>query len=169
LIETHRHNSRALLASVIAALALTFSPSALAADSIATGIVGSQLSLVVSTPAVMTFTPSTDGVASSLVTVTSTQPSWSLTVHDALATTPGQMDEVNCVTRALAGGSLGTALFWSAPAEGTSGSLSSTPATVKAGGAFVDTVTVNFTQAVDPAEDLATGDCYQVTLSWTVA
>jgi hypothetical protein len=160
-IKTDTNNGRALLAAVTAALALTFAPSAIAA--------GSELSVVAATPAVMTFTPSTDGAASSVVTVTSTQPSWTLTVHDALATTPGQMDKVNCVTRALVGGGLDSPLSWSAPAAGTSGSLSATPATVKASGAFVDTVTVNFTQAVDPAEDVATGDCYQLTLTWTVA
>jgi hypothetical protein len=159
-----------LLVSAIAALSLTLSPSALAAGgtSDATGLVGADLSVAAATPALMTFTPSTPGTSSSVVTVTSTQPSWNLTVHDSGVTTPGQMDRVNCVTRAPLGDSLDNALSWSAPAAGTSGSLSGTPATVKANGSLVASVTVNFTQPIGATEDLTAGDCYGVTLTWTV-
>jgi hypothetical protein len=65
------------------------------------------------------------------------------------------------------GGSLNNALAWSAPAAGTSGVLSATPATVKANGSLVEVVNVNLAQAIDATEDLAVGDCYQVTLTWT--
>lgn len=158
------------LALATAAFALASSSPAAGATSTsdATGLVGSELSLTVAAPAAMTFTPSADGASSSLVSVTSTQSSWSLTVHDAAATTPGQMDRVNCVTRAPLGGSLDTALAWTAPGAGTSGSLSGTPATVKANGSLIEAVPVSFTQPVGATEDVATGDCYQVTLTWTV-
>jgi hypothetical protein len=157
-----------ILVSAIAALTLTPNAVAATGTSEVPGVAGSELSVVAATPSAMTFTPSTDGTSSTLVTVTSTQLSWSLTVHDAGATTPGQMDKVDCVTRAPLGGSLSNPLAWSAPGAGTSGALSATPATVMANGSLAGTVAVDLTQGIDATEDIASGTCYGVTLTWTV-
>ena len=156
--------------SAVAVAVLTFPAAAAAVGSTTdvSGTVGSELSVVATDPLPMTFSPSIDGVAASTVTVTSTQPSWSLTIHDAGATTPGHMDKVNCATRALLTGSLANALAWAAPGPGTSGSLSGSGAAVKSNGSLVDSVVVNFTQGIGAAEDVALGDCYQLTVTWTV-
>lgn len=131
------------------------------------GVVGSELSVSTTAAAAMTLTHATPGSSSTTVTVTSTLPTWALTVSDASATTPGKMDKVDCVTRVLLGGSLTNALAWSAPVEGTSGSLSATPATVKSNGALVGSVAVNFTQSLAAGDGAASGSCYELTATWT--
>lgn len=161
---------RLRIATPVALLALAALPAvapAATTTSDVTGVVGTELSLAVSAPALMSFTPSTDGTSSSAVTITSTT-SWTLTIADAGATTPGQMDKVDCVTRTALGGSLANALQWADAAAGTSGNLSATPATV-ATGSLVSVRTVGYTQPVGAAESVAAGDCYQLTATYTVS
>ena len=159
--------TRFVAAVGIAVLTFPAAAAAVGSTTDVTGVVGSELSVAATDPLPMAFSPSIDGTATSTVTVTSTQPSWSLTIHDAGTTTPGQMDKANCTTRALLTGSLASALAWAAPGPGTSGSLSGTPATVKSNGSLVDSVVVNFTQGIGASEDLAVGDCYQLAVTWT--
>ena len=157
--------------AVIALLAPTGASAASSTtDSTVDGTAGAELSLAVATPALMTFTHSSPATSTSLVTVTSTSPNWTLTVADQDAsgsTTPGRMDKVNCVTGALLGGSLANALEWSA--DGTTfNSLSGTSATVTSG-SLVGETTVTYRQALGASEDVALGDCYRLTPSYTVS
>jgi hypothetical protein len=151
----------------VAALAVALPGSALAATSSndVAGTVGSELSVSATAPGAMSFSPSTDGLSSSTVTVSSTQSAWTLSISDAGATTPGQLDKVDCTTRVASSGSLASALGWAGPA--LSGSLSDTAATVKSG-ASVEDVAVSFTQAIGATEDLVADDCYQLAVTWTV-
>jgi hypothetical protein len=162
----------AFVASV-AALGLIAPAGALAAStstaSEVTSTAGAELSLVVATPAAMTLTHAVTPTATSAVTVTSTSPSWTLSVSDQDASgslTPGKMDRVNCITSALLGGSLASALQWSV--DGTTfNSLSGTPATV-ATGSLVDAKTVTYRQALGATEGITVGDCYRLTATYTV-
>ena len=160
------------MAIVVAALAVALPGSALAAtesDNV-TGTVGSELSVSATNPAAMSFSPSTDGSSSSTVSVSSITSSWTLSISDAGATTPGQLDKVDCSTRVAVdpAASLASAFAWSASGPGTSGSLSGSAATVKASGASVEDVAVSFTQAIGATEDLVADDCYQLAVTWTV-
>lgn len=155
--------------SIVAALALAAPALGVSATGTTTvsGVVGSELSVTSTAASAMTLTHAVTGTSSTTVTVTSTLPAWTLTVSDALATTPGKMDKVNCATRALLGGGLTNALSWSAPAEATSGSLSATPATVKSNGSLIGAVAVNFSQGLVAGDTVTSGDCYELTVTWT--
>jgi flagellar capping protein FliD len=177
-MELHVSNERGIamkarrLAIAVAALALVLPGSALAATTdtdTVSGTVGSELSVSTNGDRTLSaFSPSTDGTASSTVSISSTAASWTLSIKDPGATTPGQMDKVDCGdSSVLLGGSLASALAWAVP-SGNSGSLSGSNATVRAG-ASVEDVTVNFTQAIGATEDLTSGDCYALSVLWTVA
>jgi hypothetical protein len=152
------------LAGAVAALA-ALPASAVAADTTSTvsGVVGTELSLSVAAPAAMTFTPSTDGTASSLVSVVSTQPSWTLSIRDAGGTTPGFLDKV----LPSAGGSLSSPLEWRLSGGSTWNALSGTAATVTTG-SLVQSQVVEYRQQVDAAEDVAAGDTYSLVATYTV-
>jgi hypothetical protein len=158
----------ALSAALVAALLVAAPAGAATSTSRVTGLVGTELSLAVTTPpAPMTFSPSTDGAATSLLAITSTT-AWTLTIHDAGSTTPGRMDKVDCATRAAGAGSLTDALSWANAAATTSGSLSGTPATV-AQGTGISTQTVALTQTVPATESLTAADCYELTATYTLS
>jgi hypothetical protein len=151
-------------ALVAAALGLLALPgSALAADTLVGGTVGSELSLAVATPAVMTLTHASPGTTSSLVTVTSTAPSWTLKVSDGSGTTPGFMDKIT------GGGpaSLANPLEWKLSSAGTFNNLSATPATVTTG-SLVGAALVDFRQALAATDDVAAADTYNLTATFTV-
>jgi hypothetical protein len=152
---------KAIIASVLGLLALP--GSALATDTVVGGAVGSELSLAVATPAVMTLTHATAGTASSLVTVTSTQASWDLKISDGSGTTPGFMDKV------LGSGpaSLTNPLQWKLSTSGTYNNLSATPTTVTTG-SLVGTALVDFRQALAAADNVAVADTYNLTATFTV-
>lgn len=125
------------------------------------------LSVSIPTPPVqMTITHATPGTSSMIVSVVSVL-TYTMTIHDGSATTPGFMDRVTCATTSLVGGSLGRPLHWASPTTGASGDLSATPATV-ATGVLLDTVQVDFTQTLDAAESVAQGDCYYLPVTITV-
>ena len=152
---------KALVAAALGLLALP--GSALAADTVVGGTVGSELSLAVATPAVMTLTHASPGTTSSLVTVTSTAPSWTLKVSDGSGTTPGFMDKI------LGSGpaSLTDPLEWKLSSSGTYNNLSATPATVRTG-SLVGTALVDFRQTLDAADNVAAADTYNLTATFTV-
>jgi hypothetical protein len=131
------------------------------------GVVGSELSVTTTPASAITLTHASAGSTSTTVSVTSTLPAWALTIHDGSALTPGKMDRVDCVTRSLLTGSLTNSLAWSAPAEGTSGSLSATPAPVKSNGSLIGSVAVNFSQTLSSSDAAASGSCYELTAVWT--
>jgi len=166
----------AIVVSIAAALGLGLivAPGAGAttgnADSTVSGIGGPELSLAVATPAALTLTHAAPATSTSLVTVTSTSPSWTLSISDddvSGSGTPGYMDNVNCITHALLGGSLLNALEWSNNGGSTYNALSSTPATVKAG-SLIDTQTVTYRQSLGASEAVGAGDCYELTTTYTV-
>jgi flagellar capping protein FliD len=133
------------------------------------GVVGSELSVAVSTPPTpMALTHAAAGTSAAALSIVSTTP-WTLTIHDASSTTPGQMDKVNCTSSAALGGSLANALQWSNALDSTkSGALSGTPATV-ATGSLVGAATVNFSQSLGASEALNAADCYELQATFTVA
>lgn len=157
-----------ILAGAVLALFLPTQAQAasIGSDSLVAGVGGSELAITVATPAAMTFTPSTDGAATSLVTVTSTAPAWTLSVLDQSATTPGKLDKVDCVTGASTGGGLANPLQWSTDGIAFN-DLSGTAATV-ATGTLVDAKTVTYKQQVDPGDGVALAACYQLTATYTV-
>lgn len=158
---------RTLIATcALCALALPSAAQGASGTSDVAGTAGAELSLSVATPTAMTFTPSVDGVSSSVVTVTSTQATWAWTIHDAGVTTPGQMDKVNCATRAPLTGSLENPLQWKL-SGGSYANLSGTPAAVRTG-SLVEANTVEFQQPVGSTEDITAADCYQLTVTHTV-
>lgn len=155
---------KALCVAVLGAMALP--GSALAADTTSTvsGAIGSELSLAVATPAVMTITHSTPGTTSSLVTVTSTSLSWTLSIRDASGSaTPGHM------SRVTGGGpdTLENPLEWSLNGSGTFQGLTASPATVKTG-ALVGTALVDFRQPLGATEGVNATDTYNLTATYTV-
>lgn len=160
---------RCKLVTMVAALAALAVPSSAAAASSSstsdlTGTVISELSLAVGTPGLLNLDHSPSGATtSSLVTVTSTSPTWTLSVSDADATTPGRMDACGGTGTPA---SLANALQW-APDGSTFADLTGTPATVGTG-SLIDTETVTYKQVLDPGEDVTFGDCYQLTATYTV-
>lgn len=152
---------KAIIASVLGLLALP--GSSLAADTVVGGAVGSELSLAVAAPALMTLTHATPGATSSLVTVTSTQASWDLKVSDGSGTTPGFMDRITGSGPA----SLSNPLQWRLNGSGTYNNLSATPATVKTG-SLVGTALVDFRQDLAAADNVAAADTYNLTATFTV-
>jgi flagellar capping protein FliD len=133
------------------------------------GIIGSELSVAVSTPPTpMALTHAADGTSAAALSVVSTTP-WTLTIHDASTTTPGQMDKVNCTSHAPLGGSLANAMQWANALDATkSGALSGTPATVATGN-LVGVATVNFSQSLGASEALVAADCYELQATFTVS
>jgi hypothetical protein len=154
---------KALCATVLGVLALPGTAAAVDTTSEVTGTVGSELSLAVGTPSPMVLTHATPGTASSLVTVTSTATSWTLSITDASATTPGKMD------RLIGGGptSLANPLQWKLNSSGTYNNLSGTPATVTTG-SLVGTALVDFRQTLEATEDVEVTDTYGLTVTYTV-
>lgn len=153
---------KALCAAVLGALALPGSALAVDTPSTVVGAVGSELSLAVAAPAAMTLTHSTPGTASSLVTVTSTSPSWTLSIRDAGATSPGVMDRVSGIGPTA----LSNPLEWKL-SSGSYANLTSSPATVTTG-SFVGTAQVDFRQALGASENVNVADVYNLTATYTV-
>jgi hypothetical protein len=150
----------AVLALGAALLAPSTAPAATGA-SVVNATVGSELSLAIAVPAPMILTHSTAGSASSLVTVTSTQLSWTLSIADSnTGANAGHM------LKAADGTPLQNALLWSAD-NSTFSALSGTPATVGTG-SLVGTKMVYFRQPLAPTESVATGDNYTLTVAYTV-
>jgi hypothetical protein len=151
-------------ATIVAAFGLLALPgSALATDTVVGGTVGSELSLAVATPALMTLTHATSGTTSSLVTVTSTAPSWTLKISDGSGTTPGFMDKVAGSGPA----SLTNPVEWKLSTSGTYNNLSATPATVTTG-SLVGTALVDLRQTLAAADSVAVADTYNLTATFTV-
>ncbi len=173
LARTKARPVAALCLAAALAAGLLIAPAARAAtqssNSTVSGVGGTELSLSVATPAVLTLTHSTPATSTSLVTVTSTSPSWTLSIADndtSGSGTPGYMDKVNCVGGALLGGSLSNPLEWSTDGS-TFTPLSATPATVKTG-SLVDAQTVTYRQSLSASDSVAAGDCYGLTATYTV-
>lgn len=154
------------LTAGVAALPGTAGAATLTQD--VTGSVLPELSLAVSTPPTpMTFSPSVNGTAATVLAITSTG-SWTLAVKDASATTPGKMDKVTCATTTTLGGSLATALAWNDPgAGGTTGSVSGADQTV-ATGSLISARTITYTQDIGASESVSAADCYWIQLTYTL-
>ncbi len=152
---------RATLALGAALLVLPAASMAASTTSTVSGTIGAELSLSASTPGAMVLTHAAPATTTSLVTVTSTQPSWTLSIKDAAVSNPGHMVKLGAPTSVLE-----NALQWSN--DGTTFSdLSGTAATVKSG-ALVDTANVTFKQSLGSTEDLAQGDVYNLVATYTV-
>jgi hypothetical protein len=127
----------------------------------------SALTVTVTTPPpTMSLSHAVTGTTSMVLAVVSPL-AYTMTINDSSSTTPGYMDRVNCVTRALLGGSLGNPLQWSSPTTGASGTLSATPQNVVSG-ASPATVQINFTQTLGATEPVTQGDCYELPVNITV-
>jgi hypothetical protein len=148
---------KAIVPAVLGALALPGSAMAVDTTAPVGAAVGSELSLAVATPAVMTLTHATPGTASSLVTVTSTQPTWTLSIKDAGATTPGLMDRVV----GTGPSSLANPLEWRL-SGGSYSNLTATAATVTTG-SLVGTALVEYRQALASTEQVNAAETYSLT------
>lgn len=149
---------------LLTTLALMATPATAAAQSLTTslvgGEVGTQLAIQVEAPDVMSIGPASSASSSALITVISTVPSWTLSVHDASGTTPGYMDKVG------GGGSLSQPVQWRYGATSWT-ALSGTPATVSSG-SLVGTRLVEFRQQVLSGDGVVEGDDYQLTATFRV-
>ena len=158
---------RASLILAVAALALPAASQAATSTSTVSGLVGTELAVSAATPSTLSFNHTTPATASSVVTVTSTQLSWTLSVADNnTGTNTGHMLKTAGGGTAAVGSPLATALQW-APDASTFADLSGTNATVGTG-TLVGTKTVTFKQALDAAENVTAGDSYQLTVKYTV-
>lgn len=120
----------------------------------------SALSVAISTaPGPLTLTHGAPASTTAVYTVTSLAPSWVLSVLDRSTTTPGYMDQVNCATNALSGGSLGAPLAWSSGA--TSGTLSAQAQPVVSG-SLTQAVSVTYGQSLTASDEPTAGDCFRV-------
>ncbi len=162
------HRER-ILAAGAALVALALPSTAHAADSTSqvAGVVGTELSLAVAAPSVMAFSHASPSTASSLVTVTSTQASWTLSISDNnTGANAGKLLKTAGLGAASVGSPLAAALQWS-PDGTTFSDLTGTPATVGTG-SLIDTKTVTFRQALNATEDVSAGDTYALTAKYTV-
>jgi hypothetical protein len=159
-----------LLALVVVAALAAIPGTAMAANttSLVTGVVGTELSLAAATPAAMTLTHATPGATSQVVTVTSTQASWTLTIADNnIGTNAGHMLKTLGTGSAPTGSPLNLALQWS-PDGTTFHDLTGTAATVGTG-ALVGAKTVSLKQTLDSLDAVTLGDTYQLTLNYTAS
>ncbi len=157
----------AILAALTAALAAPAASQAATSTSPVTGTVGTELSLSVAAPGAMTLSHAAPGTTSSLVTVTSTQASWTLSIADNnAATNSGRMLKTAGTGTAAVGTPLANALEWS-PDGTTFANLGATNATVGTG-ALVGTKTVTYRQALGASENVSAGDAYALTAKYTV-
>lgn len=167
-VETSTRRLGASVAvALVAALALPAASQAADSTSVVSGAVGTELSLGVASPAVLSFSHAAPATTSSLVTVTSTQASWTLSISDDnTGLDAGRMLKTAGAGPAALGTPLANALEWS-PDGSTFAALSGTPATVGTG-ALVGTKTVTFRQALGAAENVTAGDAYALTAKYTV-
>jgi hypothetical protein len=152
---------RASLLASLAMLALPATSMAVDTPSTVSGTVAPELSLAVATPAAMAFSHGAPTASSSLVTVISTQASWTLSISDAAASNAGHMRKVGAASTVLA-----NPLQWSTDGA-TFNNLSGSPATVKTGG-LVDTANVTYKQTLASGENVAAGDVYNLVATYTV-
>ena len=165
-----RKNRRAhlgVLAVAIAMVAFPASSQAANSNSVVTGTVGTELSLGVSTPAAMTFSHAAPSSTSALVSVVSTQPSWTLSVSDNnTGANAGKMLKTAGAGSAATGSPLENALEWSAD-NSTFTSLTGTAAQVTTG-SLVSAKTVYWRQALGATENVSADDVYALTAKYTV-
>lgn len=154
-----------VIAGIAAAAAAPSSALAVETDSTVTGTAGTELSLAVAAPAAMTFTPTTDGTTSSLITVTSTQASWTLSVFEKGAGSPVVAGDGK-LSANVGGAALANPLKWKVGATAYT-ALTGTAATVSTG-TLVDTRTVDFLQEINATEDLTAADAYSAILTYRV-
>jgi hypothetical protein len=152
---------QAILIAAVAALAAPAAAAAATTTSTLNGTVGAELSISVASPAAMTFTHAAPATTSSLVTVTSTQASWTLSIVDAATSNAGHLFKVGSPATVLQNN-----LQWSADGA-TFYNLTGAPATVKTG-SLVDTATVTFRQTLRPTENVVQGDVYNLVATYTV-
>lgn len=156
----------AALLAAGAALALPAGAQAAESTSLVTGTAVSELSLGVSTPAVLNLSHAAPATTSSVVTVTSTNLAWTLSIADNnAATNAGKMLKTAGATSPAVGTPLANALQWSSDAS-TFSDLTGANATVGAG-TLVGTKTVTLRQALGATEAVTAGDAYALTLKYT--
>jgi hypothetical protein len=162
---------RSLIFGVAVGVALILPTSALAANttSLVTGTVGTELSISAATPAVMTLTHATAGTTNQVVTVISTQASWTLSIADNnTGTNAGHMLKTAGTGSATTGSPLNLALGWGTSSGGPFNNLTGSAATVGTG-SLVGTKTVYLQQALNELEQVTAGDTYSLTLNYTVS
>jgi hypothetical protein len=155
-------------AAAAAALAIPSTALAASTPSVVTGLVGTELSITAATPAVIPLTHATPGTSSQVVTIISTQASWTLTIADQnTGANAGHMLKTLGLGSAPVGSPLNLALQWS-PDGTTFNNVTGSPATVGTG-ALVGTKTVSLKQALDNLDAVTTGDTYALTLNYTAS
>jgi hypothetical protein len=151
----------------VAVLGLAIVPasaSAVSVPSTVSGTVATELSLSIATPAAMNLTHATPGSSSSVVTVTSTNPTWTLSIVDTnggTSASPGHMNKVGSSSVFLQ-----DPLQWSSNGGSTWNNLSGTAATVGTG-TLVGTKTVNYQQSLGASEGVTSGDSYTISVTYT--
>jgi len=155
--------------AVGAMLAIPGTALAASTTSLVTGVVGTELSVAAETPAAMTFTHVSNGNTSQLVTVTSTQASWTLSIADNnTGANAGHMLKTLGLGSAAIGSPLDLALQWSNNGGSSYTNLTGSAATVGTG-SLVGTKTVTLQQALDSLDAVTSGDTYNLTLNYTVS
>jgi hypothetical protein len=158
------------LLPVLVAAALAIPSTALAAStpSVVTGLVGTELSISAATPAVIPLTHAAPGTSNQLVSVISTQASWTLTVADSnTGANAGHMLKTLGLGSAPVGTPLDLPLQWS-PDNTTFSNVTGSAATVGTG-SLVGAKTVYLKQALDNLDAVTTGDTYALTLNYTAS
>ncbi len=166
-MKLQQRRNLVVVAAIGTALALPSAAQAVDTTSLVTGTVGTELSLAVAAPAAMSLSHAAPATTSSVITVTSTQVAWTLSVSDNnTATNVGKMLKTAGTGAAAVGAPLANALQW-APNGTTFSSLTGTPATVGTG-TLVGTQTVTWRQSLAATENVTTGDVYALTAKYTV-
>lgn len=157
-----------LPALALAALVVPAAANAASTTSQVSGLVGTELSVAAATPAQMSLSHAAAATTSSVVSVTSTNASWTLSIKDAgTDATLGRMDKCNLLgvlDNPLV--SLTNPLQW-APDGTTFANLTGSGATVGSG-SLVGTKTVTFRQALAGTDAVAAGDLYCLTVGYDV-
>ncbi|HEX2015715.1 MAG TPA: hypothetical protein VGN69_03395 [Solirubrobacteraceae bacterium] len=155
-------NKAIILGAIGIALLVPGSAAAAGGSSPVNATVGTELSLAAATPTLMTLTHASAGTSSSVVTVTSTQASWTLSIADNnTGTNAGKM------LKSVGSTPLTDPLQWS-PDNSTFNNLTASAVSVGTG-ALVGAKTVYFKQPLEAADATAAADNYALTVAYTVA
>jgi hypothetical protein len=166
-LRLRRSLIRTSLLAITVTLALPGVSQAAESTSLVGGVVGSEISVVAATPVALSLSHASPATASTVVTVTSTQPSWTLSISDNnTGSNSGHILKTAGTGAAAVDSPLGSALQWS-PDGASFFDLTGTPAEVGTG-SLVGTKTVTYKQALGSTEDVSTGDAYQLTTKLTV-
>lgn len=170
-----------IFASGLAAIALALVPTTASAASSSQVVSGTSLGLlaILATPAAAFtsgFQPGSTAATTGLITLTDTNPSWTLSVHDEATGDPGHMNAAGagCSGSVAALSSpLSVNVTSLLPGATSAGSvnISGSPQTVSSASSQLlaaNVFTANYSQAINSGEALLTGCVYSLTATYTL-